>query len=211
MACTVPGKNSQNRGAQRVLNEVHQIFQTLPFADKYSLVPTENFHVTVLGILNFFDQRSSKTYSLEWPKAIPKDQTLEKTDAAAVALYSQISTESFTPFYFQTNPLDFIGTATGSQSIILNPKTEEDASRLLTFRQTLCDLFGLDLSKKKPRLHISLGYLLRKLSPQEELYFDENALPKIRTLLESFDTLVCDHPQLMFFDNIFHLESHRSS
>ncbi len=176
--------------AHAALSAAQQRLSDGPFHRSFSFLPPSSFHMTVFeGVTNL--ARSAP----EWPRTLPSDAPVSAvTGAFAVA------TEGLALPRDISIKLDNIF---GGFSVSVSGATDEEEHRLRVARASLREATGIH----KPDFdtygfHITLGYLLRWLDPDEaELVLDLSD-EVAKALIDTLPTMTLKEVTLCTFDDM---------
>ena len=143
------------------LLRMRKTLEDLPFASAYTLLPPESWHMTVFeGVC---DEIRKPSY---WPSDLPMTAPLETCNSLFEKKLKNFDLRDDAPFNVKS-----LGLQPLVDGIALNiqPATADDERRLRDLRDRLSDLLLLRHEQHGSyAFHLSIGYLIRTLSQEEQ-------------------------------------------
>jgi hypothetical protein len=161
----------------------------LPFVHKFAWTPVESFHMTVFELLCHYNRKET-----HWSSKLATDAPLEETDRFfARALESVSFPERFTMRVEKIS----------KTSIVLSPHDESVANLLNTFRDQVSGLTGVRFPNHDTyKYHITFGYQLIKISPEEEALLAELQHDISKIVAERMNAIVMDTTDYTVFKDM---------
>lgn len=146
-----------------VMNAIQQIqegYRKLPWVHKYHLMPECSIHMTVFELLCHYNRTSEC-----WSKDLPLDAPIEETDE----FFDQQLKSVDMIHSFKMKPLSVKGT-----NLAVTPTDDRTRILLENFRNQLTEATGVRFPNHDTyQFHISFGYKLQDLLPEEQLAVDQ--------------------------------------
>ncbi|CAG7653491.1 DUF1868 domain-containing protein [Paenibacillus allorhizosphaerae] len=163
-----------------VIEEIVRVQQehasALPFAHKFSWTPPESFHMTVIELLCHYHRKTPY-----WSSFLDLDAPIEETDHFfAKALESIAFPEQFQMKVERLN----------KTTISVSPYDEATRQRLHEFREQVSRATGVRFPNHDSySYHISFGYQLIQMTPEEEMHFRQFQHELSRLLVERLNVI----------------------
>lgn len=135
---------------------VQNEFSKQSFYNKMVLLPTNTFHITVLGLIQ-------ECYRDTWPSYIPKNASISEANRLLYERFIQVKSPS-------NIQLEVVGLV--PQAILLNPVNKEDKYKLNYYRQSLQRQLELELDVEPFQYHMSVAYVVDELTTNERVLLD---------------------------------------
>ena len=174
----------------------------LPFASAYTLLPPASWHMTVFeGVC---DEIRKPSY---WPSDLPMTAPLETCNALFEQKLQDFDLGSDAPF--KVKPLGLQPLVDGI-ALNIQPATDDDEQRLRDLRDRLSELLLLKHEQHGSyAFHLSIGYLIRNLSPDEQRQLHdlfENESATNGTCFELGAPEFCRFDDMFAYDRQFYLK-----
>lgn len=198
LICHLP-QQSQIRDA---VTELGEAIRSSSFAHKLAVLPSDSYHLTILGGLNDGDRNR-----VEWPKDIPITTSISECNRIVGQRFAQFKAHEELPLRFR---LDKERTqapqlASGLQLVPADPNEKLKLSRL---RNQLAD----DVFRYRARnhetfgFHISLAYQMRGFTSEEKREY-ENILQLHIPIIESAAPVIeLGVPEFCTFEDMYRFE-----
>jgi hypothetical protein len=182
-----------HQAAYQLAIAVQKRLRALPCADKYTFLPPDSLHMTVIELLCATIRTPER-----WSRHLPLDAPLEATDHFFIGALSTVRAPvSFTMAY--------AGLAQWPGIVItLQSADDQTASLVKAYRDAVAGASGVRLpNHEQYTFHITLSYLLAELEAEEQELV-ATCLAEADTLLrETFGTFETGSPTLSFFDDMW--------
>ena len=181
-----------NTFESNILRECQQLFMELPFANKFSFLPQNSFHMTVFELMN--DQMRIPAI---WSKYLHLETPMTEVDNFITKVWSDIEKP-------EKIKMRIIGCKVGSVIVIsLEPYTSEDYELLKDFRNITSEKTGVrKLNHDEYKYHISFAYKLEELDDDEN--FPINGMIRVvnERLLNDIPYIELKSPELCFYNDM---------
>ncbi|MNZ85969.1 hypothetical protein D3C78_1047770 [compost metagenome] len=168
------------------MNAIKQIqagYRNLPWVHKYHLMPEGSIHMTVFELLCHYNRTPEC-----WSNNLSLDAPIEETD---VFFHQQLKNVDMI-HSFKMKPLSVKGT-----NLSVEPSDEQTRVMLEEFRNKLTEATGVKFPNHDTyQFHISFGYKLQDLLPEEQLAVDElneKLLTDVISKMDYVDIKVVDY------------------
>lgn len=152
-----------------LFNTLLDIYREAPahqFMDKVTLLPPSSYHMTIFGGANEKDRRPSA-----WPADLPLDLPLAQCDRILGERLRAFRLECDLPFRMRVD-LSEPGQGERPLTLRLLPYDDAENAKLRRLRDRLAETLAIRTpSHDAYRFHVTLGYLIRWLSPEEQTAF----------------------------------------
>ncbi len=173
---TIVSNLYDNPAVMNVITQIQEEYRSLPWAHKYHLMPEGSIHMTVFELLCHYN----RTPEL-WSKALPLDAPVVETDAFFARRLDPIEMISG----FKMKPLSIKGT-----NLSVKPSDENTRILLRNFRELLAEATGARFPNHDTyEFHISFGYKLQELLPEEQLEMDQLNEKLSREIVSNMDLI----------------------
>ena len=172
---------------------VQRQIQQLPFANKFSLLPPDSLHMTVIELL--CDQIREPT---RWSSQLPLEATLAATDAFFIEALATVEAPASLQMSY-TSLAQWPGIV-----ITLRPADTATTTALQHYRDAVAEASGVRLpNHARYTFHITLSYLLVELESAEAEQLAVCLAAADTHLRERFGIFSTGQPTLSFFDDMW--------
>ena len=197
---SIISKINEQHSIYKHLIHIKNMFQDTKVASKYTFLPTDSYHMTVIDLV--CDEIREKN---KWSEKLPLDISLEETDnyfKDALLSVQELGTIRMKFDVLFISPTVFV--------VRLFPETEEQESKLKVFREQVALATGVRHSNHETyRFHVSFAYLIELLGEEDEKELKdlENKINQyLRTVDDVFEL---DAPELVLFKDMFSFPTER--
>lgn len=166
---------------------------------KVSLLPPSSYHMTVFGGAN--DKTRSRG---DWPTFVPLDASMADCTKAVIERVARLRLGIDLPIRMKVDPEQgpLVGDAL---QIKLLPLDASEAAKLASARATFAAAFDLRTVRPEPyRFHISMGYALEKLTPEDAERAQKVVVEWAKLVSERAPYIAFSAPEICEFDDMFH-------
>jgi hypothetical protein len=189
---TIISKIKFNTFESNILKECQQCFMELPFANKFSFLPQNSFHMTVFELMN--DQVRTPEI---WSKYLHLETPMTEVDNFITKVWNDIEKP-------EKIKMRITGCKVASVIVIsLEPSTSEDYQLLKDFRDITSEKTGVrKLNHDEYKYHISFAYKLEELDYEESLLINEIISVVNERLLKDIPYIELKSPELCFYNDM---------
>lgn len=152
-----------------LFNTLLDIYREVPvhgFMSKVTLLPPSSYHMTIFGGANEKDRRPGA-----WPADLPLDLPLAKCDQLFGERLRAFRLECDLPFRMKVD-LSEPGPGERPATLRLLPYDDAEDAKLRRLRDRLAETLAIRTSSHDEyRFHVTLGYLIRWLTQEEQIAF----------------------------------------
>lgn len=145
----------------KTLLSMRKTLEELPFASAFTLLPPSSWHMTVFeGVCDQIRKTG------HWPSDLPITASLETCNVLFEQKLKDFALRDDVPF--KVKPLGLLPLVDGI-ALNIQPATADDEQRLRDLRDRLSELLMLRHEEHASyEFHLSIGYLIRQLSQEEQ-------------------------------------------
>lgn len=190
-----------NSGLFEALLDIYRQLPTLGFAQKFTPLPPSSYHMTIFGGANHPERKPGL-----WPTSIPLDTPIEECTRILWARLQQAKLGNLAPIRMR---VDLSAPVEGEKpfTIRLLPIDEAENERLRVLRNALSELFEIRAPNHDVyRFHITLAYLIRELTPNEQRSFRDFYIEQHARLAERCPVLEFGQPEYCSLEDMFHFK-----
>ncbi len=182
-----------------LLKTIQDELMSASFGSAFTCLPPSSYHMTIFDLV--CDQVRQKE---NWSSLIPLDLPLPEVDKKLEELVAPLEKPTPLNMVFDHFELEkTIGT-------ILVPADEATKAALSSYREKVSSATGIRHPNHETYFfHISLAYILRKLSANEERALKEWVITVDHRLEKNFGTLELPPPELVFFPHMHSFPTER--
>ncbi|CAG7651093.1 hypothetical protein PAESOLCIP111_06245 [Paenibacillus solanacearum] len=182
-----------NLTESRVVDEIIRVQQAhisaLSFAHKFAWTPPESFHMTVIELLCHYHRRPAL-----WTSLLELDTPIEETDRFFAKALEPVSF----PGHFRMKVEGLRKTSIG-----VSPHDEATRQLLHAFREEVSRAAGVRFPNHDTYgFHISFGYQLIQLTPEEEAEFKQFQQDYSRQLVERLSVIDMEKVDYTVFEDM---------
>lgn len=176
-----------------VMTKLRDMLLSSPLKDFYIPLPADSYHMTVLSGLN--DQKRMPT---NWPACLSAETPMEEVDDYVAKAFEAAGIPDKAKMRFQEA---YFGKS--CIMIRLEPASEEEKEKLLSFRERGAEAVGVRLpNHENYRFHISLAYT-RIIPEGKDREILEALKKEMDEMLQKEAEFETDKPYMAFFDDMF--------
>lgn len=181
-----------NTFESNILKECQQFFMDLPFANKFSFLPQNSFHMTVFELMN--DQVRIPEI---WSKYLHLETPMTEVDNFITKVWNDIEKP-------EKIKMRVTGCKVASVIVIsLEPYTLEDYELLKDFRDITSEKTGVrKLNHDEYKYHISFAYKLEELDDEENSLINGIIRVVNEKLLKDIQYIELKSPELCFYNDM---------
>ncbi|WP_313182617.1 DUF1868 domain-containing protein [Lacrimispora sp.] len=197
---TIISKIKSDNNIYPIALKVSKLFQEGNFSNKYSFLPDESFHMTIIQGLCDEDRKEEL-----WSNYLPLDESLTKVDDFFEEKFKQIKTMDKTEMIF-----DYVDITNNIIIIRFIPKNENDQENLNRYRNDISANLGIKFpDHDRYGYHISIAYQLWEMDEAEKAEIKKIRDKVERWLIKECPSFKLEQPILTYFDNMFYFNEDR--
>ncbi len=179
----------KNSSQIQILTEIQNEMSQYPLFNKFVLLPTDSYHMTVCDLLTYADLFSNERYTNFKHKNLSHILDIDNQ------IYRDLGKE-----FFELH-ITMVPVAIQSKKIVLRPKSKEDEMKLVEFREFISKKIGFTINPNYT-FHISLAYQLQELTPNEKSEMDYILSKLNEKYLSSLGDIIIDEAVLALFNDM---------
>lgn len=201
VVCHLPQQSRIRDAVTALGNDI----RTSSFAKKLAILPSDSYHVTILGGVTDVD-RSEK----EWPRDISVQASISDCNRAVEQRFGHFKTAEELPLRFRLDKEKTLAPQLAS-GLQLAPADQKEKSKLTRLRNSLADdVFTYRASNHETfGFHISLAYQMRGFTSEEKRLYDD-ILQRYLPMIESEAPVIeLGLPEFCTFEDMYRFEIHK--